>query len=150
MTTSTPIRWKGLGVADRDCLVCEHVIGYRPTDNPDGLTDEKVIQFWNHPTGGCVISSPWQSEHQPEPYKHKWQHSWRNFRPTSDISAAFSVVEKMREKGFEVLIGSNDNGWMAKFIAGRSINFAIGKSLPECIALASLTAIGLTIEREGE
>lgn len=151
MTTTTPIRWKDLSAADRDCLVCEHVLGYRPTNNPDGMTDEQVIQFWNHTRGGCIISDPWQSKHQPEPYKHKWQHQWRNFRPTSDLSAAFQVVEKMREKHWWSMSDNDGDVWVVYCTQKHEepdTNSAASRSLPEAICLAALKASGVTIERE--
>ena len=39
------------------------------------------------------------------------------WKPNEDISQAFMVVEKMREKGFQLMLSDNepDEGWLAVF-----------------------------------
>lgn len=88
---TTPKDQEELRELDRFCAV--EVLGYKWTDNPDDWTADKVNQCWLHPQG-IVVSSPWQSRHQPEPFQNHWQHQWRAFRPTVESADAMLVLEK--------------------------------------------------------
>jgi hypothetical protein len=120
MTTSTPIRWKELSARERDALVAIHV----------GGRDDVSLE------GNGQISVKGMAAF-PGNYN-------------TDIAAAFSVVGKMREKGYGVQIVSTKlgpTGYRVKFGFNAGL-YGEAETLPEAICLAALTAIGLTIERE--
>lgn len=166
MTTTTPIRWKELSARERDALIAVHLFGWewmgRDNVEYDGIVFRRAIygpppyvrfnysdEIYRPATESDPLFSDWDSccglrgqsghiEHHGMP------------RYTSDISDAFQVVEKMREKGFGIQIVSTRiglTGYRVEF--GFNAGFeAEADTLPEAICLAALTAIGLTIERE--
>lgn len=65
--------------------------------------------------------------------------------PSANISQAWTVVEKMREKGFQIEIAGRDNAHMELGRAGWAVNIG-GKwgnsdSFPEAVCLAALKAV---------
>lgn len=68
-----------------------------------------------------------------------------SFQPSQDISAAFLVVEKMRELGFLMLtLGQHiDNTWRCKFTNANTFeDFSfISKTAPDAICRAALLAV---------
>lgn len=68
----------------------------------------------------------------------------QGWSPSTDIAAAFQVVEKMRERGLTVVIDGTPGGfWCCEFSIFGSETFHTGRadSLPLAICLASLAAI---------
>jgi Phage ABA sandwich domain len=125
-----------------NALVAEHVFGYtikRFDFEYDGMT--KACEVWISDGG----------------YR-------RNPRPfASDISAAFQVIERMRESGFDIELTAdigNDDAWRC-LLTGHSVpnplaNGGCGdagehyyahtdRSLPRAICLAALAADGIDI-----
>lgn len=71
---------------------------------------------------------------------------------SSDIATAFTVVEKMRERGHDITIEAPANGgWHVSFQPRVFPNTAAGgPDLPDCICRAALNAINNPAQVDGE
>lgn len=70
-----------------DALVAEKVMGGFVSE-PDAMSSKGEIWYWLHPQDGVLVG---------EPYKvgvmKKWDHQWRAWKPSTDIGAAWQVVD---------------------------------------------------------
>lgn len=71
---------------------------------------------------------------------------------TTSYEASFAVVEKMREKGFEVVMDAAEVGnWVCVFFRSDDRDTIVeveAANLPEAITIGSLQAHGFEVERE--
>jgi hypothetical protein len=140
MTTSTPIRWKELGARERDALLATELFGFPVA--------------WSTP--------PYA--HDPRTGLHPFlkgfsdgvHYDWAECpNYSTDLSAAFQVVEKMREKGWSYQLRDHVSGPNIRHVAfftknGHGFFRTENESLPECICECAIRAVGVPIEREGE
>jgi hypothetical protein len=83
------------------------------------------------------------------PHKTHWMTNNNNFRrigtflPSDDISAAWEVVEKMKEKGRLYLIVSDDIGYKAEILLNDPVPMATAQcdTAPLAICRAALLAV---------
>jgi hypothetical protein len=111
---------------DMDALVMRDIMGwYQDAERRGTLSD------WHEPKcGGEGHCAPHCGMYLP--------------KPSTDISAAMLVVEKMREQDWFVEIANSSSGWYANFIYDineRKDCFAEAKLLPEAICRAALQAV---------
>lgn len=138
--------WAEMTNRERDALVAEKVMGCK-VEWREWMDDKK-------PEPWCGCDNPdWDS---PKPHQHTWDGDWQ-YMPcwvknySTDIAAAFEVVEKMREKGWRLYLESQQDSWMAGFTQepdktdGIVIQFEEAGEAPEAISLAALTALGVEV-----
>jgi hypothetical protein len=140
MTTPTPIRWNALTPRARDALVAIHIFG----DAPRCLHEQiralggslRQCSDCGEQFGDTSLLVAWS---WPAPF-------------TQSIPEAFSVVEKMREKGFEVVMDAAEVGnWVCVFFRSDDRDTIVeveAANLPEAITIGSLQAHGFEVERE--
>lgn len=106
-----------------DALVAEKVMGLniRPVVHEYGLSPQLKLAPGSINYVGTYTEIP-----EVPPY-------------STDIAAAWGVVEKLRERGFGF---SLNDGWIAWFLAGRSDWHADAETAPHAICLAALKAVG--------
>lgn len=80
-----------------DDWIAEHVMGWLETQNPDDYTADETTQFYKHVANGqtqwhVIVGVPYRCTHHPE--GKPFQHSYKNFQPTTDPSQAMLVLEK--------------------------------------------------------
>lgn len=104
----------------------------KPGPELDALVAEKVMGLSKEP--------PW-----PKPFKwySRWWYYDREFRPSTDIAAAWEVVEKMSEQGITVVVWAWPGGRFGCDIAViNKADLINGDSAPHAICLAALKAVG--------
>jgi len=69
---------------------------------------------------------------------------------STDIAAAWQVVEKLRSDGFEVELEGDSTGWHCLFLDYPEAGRAEAQSPPLAICLAALEAAGVICVPEGE
>ena len=130
------IRWPGAG-REGDALVAEKVMGCRV-----GYAEVyrgKVAYIGNGPRWidlGGGAPSGMVSNGVP--------------RYTTDIAAAWKVVEKMEEEWATTLETDGTRRWVVRFWAGDEFNESgYRATAPEAICIAALRATGLDVDTEG-
>lgn len=98
----------------------------------DSLVAEKVMG-WTKRGDGYGMHNWWGDD------KCAYIQEVARFTPSENISAAWMVVEKMREAGYGATIQAQHGGnnWIC--IGTHGVE---GKSIPECICRAALLAVG--------
>ena len=72
----------------------------------------------------------------------KWITPWEPFFPSTDISAAWEVVEKMSEQWPQYQLTKIEDGWSVMWgFDGYGWPEATGKTAPEAICKAALMAV---------
>jgi len=116
----------------------------------DARVAEKVMGWtWGKSPDPLVNGNAW-SEPRPDDPMRRWQVASGGWSPSTDISAAWQVVEKMRQGGFahdlhtpNSTIGEHKSSfWRWAPSGGRwQEKRAMDKSAPRAISLAALSAI---------
>lgn len=138
--------WAEMSPRERDALVATEVIGEPappvPTDN-DGLVAAGILADW-HRTSNMSPGGSWtlttsgydSGDHllwEPRPY-------------STDIAAAWQVVEKMADRWYVTVEGIRGH-WEAELVhhdVARPIRDS-AVTAPEAISLAALRAVGVEV-----
>lgn len=144
-----------MSARERDALIAEHVMGRElPTRDemvaearrvwetqPDCLSFHTLGGFFARKTDGLYI------ETQPACPRY-----------TTDAKDCASVIEAMRERGFVVRLDNGlDGTWEATFYKPETVEeenaispefYAPSDTMPECVSIAALRAVGITVETE--
>lgn len=123
------LKWSELSPRERDALVAEKVMGFTVTDWPTGKSFPVT----------SAIAAGVLSERQESRIPHY----------TTQIAAAWEVVEKLRrEKMLVTVVSDEDGGWNAEMwdYNNRQSGEVFAESAPEAICLAALRACGVEIE----
>lgn len=135
-----------------DALVATKILGGFVA-SPDAMADKGEVWFWLHPKDGVLIG---------EPYKvgvmKRWDHQWRQFKPSADIADAWLVVEKMRDMWTAATEGASgladdfthpfDDAYFFDSLrrnADRRWPWAFLYVTPEAICFAALRAVGVEL-----
>lgn len=130
-----------------DQLIAERVMGGFVSD-PDALSDTGEVWYWLHPKDGVLRGEPYQYKVNPV-----WDHQWARWEPSTDIAAAWVVVEKMKEQGNDFYIEGYAHfrpRYDVNFKKAISDSFSIthmeaqADTLPLAICLAALKALGVS------
>ena len=96
----------------------------------DALVAEKVF-------GGKAGASHWYLPHSG--FEGPWF--------SKSIASAWLVVEKMRARGFEFLIGNSTTRWRVAFHRYRQVSDFSDALAPRAICLAALKALGVELSQ---
>ena len=101
MKTYTPTELRRI-----DALVAE-LMGYTFTESPDDSTATEVRQWYKHTAHGktewrVIVSEPYL--HRGYPKERPYQHSWKNYEPTTNSAQAMEVLKWIREQDVIVAI----------------------------------------------
>lgn len=128
-----------------DALVAEKVMGGY-VDNPDAMADKGEIWYWLHPKDGVLCGMPYKVG-----VMKRWDHQWHKWKPSTDIAAAWQVVERFKRPLWVVTIYQAMDGvvavsirkWENETVLGEEgpLGDATSKSAPHAICLAALRAI---------
>lgn len=119
-----------------DAEIAERVMGATWTDAPPGYTESQWLQFPERGRGGMpVLAYRYTNEGRERVYKVSLA------LYSSDIAAAFQVVEVMRAKGSALCLDSYHGRWRAEFSCGFSLQAAYRDTPALAICLAALKAI---------
>ncbi len=120
----------GLSGRELDAAVAERVMGWRVFDINDVKDDEWRDDLTNYPYletyVGCAL--------------YTGRAEFRLWNPHLDLAAAMEVVEKMRERGWQIVIRSYEGAgpWDVTF-ANASESYGVpADNLPEAICRAAL------------
>lgn len=136
--------------AELNALVAENVMGFLETKEPDNFTNHEQMLFWHdEPTGRCLIGEPWRTDSHPDSV---WTHQWRKYLPSTDIVAAWPVVEKMKSADKHLIItADNRTGkWRVdRFVIGNEHHiYKFAPTAPLAICLCALASVGIEIKLE--
>lgn len=81
-----------------DLFCAVHVMGYRPTDDPDSWTDHEDVLTWHRHSqrekvDAVLIGHPWKVKSA-----QKFDRTWTRFHPTEDPAAAMEVLKRCKVK----------------------------------------------------
>ena len=127
-----------------DALVAEKVMGGYVV-NPDAMANVGEIWYWLHPKDGVLCGMPYKVGKMK-----KWDHQWHRWKPSTDIAAAWQVVEHMRANvpDYRALrMESVPLGYTVAFYSHKNRLDRIGafvaaETAPCAICLAALKAVG--------
>ena len=74
-----------------DALVAEKVMGGYVA-NPDAMADTGDVWYWLHPKDGVLCGMPYKVGTMK-----RWDHQWHRWKPSTDIAAAWQVVDRLLE-----------------------------------------------------
>lgn len=118
-----------------DCLVAEFVLGFKRTKTPED---------YNGQNGGTDVLIPPDMDSFPNyPPMGKIALGYFANDYSTDLSAAWEVVEKMRADGFELSLNDySDNGYQVFFVGNNQKQpTATTETAPEAISKAALLAV---------
>jgi hypothetical protein len=136
-TTATGIWW---------CIRMnrEQILAMKPGPELNALVAEKVMGWKTN-----WLKTDWWEEINPNTHHHKGL--VKDFNPSEDMSAAWEVVEKMKQKYFcEIAMSETEDGnwhWMARFILVLTEPYTVktfrvvSPTAPEAICKAALWAV---------
>lgn len=150
------MNWNEMSPRERDALVAEKVMGWKryaavSRGNRVVVIAEKLGDCWHIHSRSQRDPGTWEATDDP------LTETWNLKRYTTSISAAWEVVEKMREEGLLFEIGSRvSEGWYAMTMHAdyRSCPECDGPydlpywhapTAPEAICLAALRAKGVEV-----
>lgn len=125
-----------------DALIAEKVMGGFVSD-PDALSDTSEVWYWVHTKSGVLRGEPYQLKVKPV-----WDHQWHQWKPSSDIEAAWQVIEKMEDHGWMARIGRDIGEWNCRFVRPEDTAgyvYDSSDTAPHAICLASLKALGVEV-----
>jgi hypothetical protein len=135
-----------------DALVAEKVMGGF-VDDPDAGAGTGEVWFWVHPQDGVLRGEPYlmSEDDDPEPY---WSHSWHRWKPSTNIAAAWQVVDMLYKRGFGVGVVMQ-HGWdtacecivFKTSIVDDDTIHASADTAPHAICLAALAALGVEVTK---
>ncbi len=103
--------------------VARKCCGWKLTPDPE----DETPPWWSEPSNTLVIE-----------FRDDW-------KPSTDIAMAFSVVEKMRERGWGISMAANwvhsESDWHVELNRGNHFAIGIGDTLPIAICKAALRAV---------
>lgn len=121
MTTET-IKWSELSARERDELVALKVMGWRKDHGWDYFADGLTIRTWK-------------------------ESSFKRFQPSTDISAAWEVVEELSARGLYLDIDTHPDFYLVDVQRRNNVvAYSVATTAPEAICLAALKAVGVDIE----
>lgn len=121
-----------------DALVAEKVMGWKKAPNGAWMSYEKDA-FGN---GGWKSHATWKANASVSAVR---------FTPSTDIAAAWQVVEKMKERQWNFTIADLvKNKWRAEFGGSRKHKqtWEDADTAPRAICLAALKAVGVAPSKE--
>lgn len=138
------MNWDEMTARERDALVVEKVFGDTKPRKELGAGK------WS----ACFEKHAWINEKTGE--EVGFDLLWSAAKYTTDIAAAWEVVEKMREKGFQVVVASDRLGdetvvngaGFRRFqepIEDLMLHRGLANAFPESICLAALRALGVEV-----
>jgi len=120
-----------------DALIAELVMGWEKRDEPDA----EWFLFDNHEKLGDKTIF-WEQRHY---LRCACASGWFTFRPSTDIAAAWVVVEKLHKLGSSIqlhgVIGAVTETYCCEFVPKHRYNYSCGDTAPLAICRAALKAV---------
>ncbi len=137
--------------AELDALVAERVEHYDSTENPDNHTDHDRTLFWHdEKTGRCLVGRAYKIRS----LDNTWSHTWYKYNPSTDIAAAWQVIERLKEREKWPSLIPCEIGWNCSYVSGFKPNGDtvesdhLGDTAPLAICLCALASVGIDVTLE--
>lgn len=132
---TTPIAEMQAG-PEMDARVVNEVMG-GSVENPDAGSIDASIWYYNC-INDSICGTPYYFDRMG-----KYYHTWHPFKPSTSIAAAWTVVEKMRERGWGFCLEYDNKELFVIFHTRSTLDNAVTDcdSMPLAICKAALMAM---------
>ena len=143
--------WNAMSPRERDALVAEKVMGREPRTTwiatNDGGKSCCASTSTRGPWRDRADLAEWLEDQQAKGYHRDYEIAkWESHpRYTTDIAAAWEVVEKMHGDGRDVWISYFEEGDIQVQVDSADAHLGSPASAPETICLAALRAMGVDV-----
>lgn len=117
-------------------LIANDIMNMTPGRELDALVAEKVMGWKERVDFDCIVEDT-DVLIRYEPFSMEV----REFHPSTDISAAWEVVEKIVSKGFSIQLDFEGDDYAFWINSGTRKLYEYGKTAPEAICRAALLAV---------